>query len=254
MKHLTYGRLVDPASQVLIPLVVDLGATLPRNAIKDTVSVLYWAHARSCMDRLQPLRAFGSDRGVSPVEVRRREVSDGFGAREGENKGETKGEVHKGKSCTEQENKNKQQNKQTTFDLDGNSRAAVEESSECDAPNRKFHEACGAPCAKESGSGRSNEAQERRLDGNVESADGTLAEEATMGGSFFNIKPDHGQQPSPCDEQLADTKRAREQRREQNEKQSALESNTDTTNTEDDPAEDYGDAADQESNEESWWE
>ena len=63
------------------------------------------------MDRLQPLRASGSDRGVSPVEVRRREVSDGFGAREGENKGETKGEIHKGKSCTEQENKNKQQNK-----------------------------------------------------------------------------------------------------------------------------------------------
>jgi len=26
-----------------------------------------------------------------------------------------------------------------------------------------------------------------------------------------------------------------------------------TTNTEDDPAEDYGDAADQESHEESWW-
>ena len=78
------------------------------------------------MDRLQPLRAFGSDRGVSPVEVRRREVSDGFGAREGENKGETKGEIIKGKSCTTQEDK--KQNQQTSFhDLDATPRPGIEE-------------------------------------------------------------------------------------------------------------------------------
>jgi len=160
------------------------------------------------MDRLQPLRALGSDRGVPPVEVRRREVSHEFGARKGETKGETKGEIKKEKSCTEQENKNKQQNKQKLFsDLDGTTSTTIEESSECDAPNRKVREANEARCAKESGSGRSNETQERRLDGNVESADGESAAEATMEGSFSNKNPDHGKQPSPCDDHLADTKR-----------------------------------------------
>jgi len=183
------------------------------------------------MDRLQPLRALGSDRGVPPVEVRRREVSHEFGARKGETKGETKGEIKKEKSCTEQENKNKQQNKQKLFsDLDGTTSTTIEESSECDAPNRKVREANEARCAKESGSGRSNETQERRLDGNVESADGESAAEATMEGSFSNKNPDHGKQPSPCDDQLADTKRAQEQRREQNERQSALESNLGRSN------------------------
>ena len=78
------------------------------------------------MDRLQPLRALGSDRGVSPVEVRRREVSEEFGAREGENKGETKGE----KSCTQVEKQNQNQKQQIDFhDLDGKPSAAVEETS-----------------------------------------------------------------------------------------------------------------------------
>jgi len=84
------------------------------------------------MDRLQPLRALGSDRGVSPVEVRRREVSEEFGAREGENKGETKGE----KSCTQVEKQNQKQNQQIDFhDLDGKSSAALEETN-ADASNQ----------------------------------------------------------------------------------------------------------------------
>ena len=146
------------------------------------------------MDRLQPLRAFGSDRGVPPVEVRRREVSGGFGAREGENKGETKG---KEKSCTEQENKNenKTQNTKTSFhDPDATNCAGGGESEANSVTRAKKHSNEAFKAAEAT---NSNAEKERRLE-TIESADLSEAAAAATGRSFSTQTP-FGQ-PNPCSE------------------------------------------------------
>jgi len=125
-------------------------------------------------------------------------VSDGFGAREGENKGETKG---KEKSCTKQENENNKQNEQKFFnDLDATTRPGIEgafESTVATSEGQLFNEGLAAEKAL-----CSNQGEERRLD-HIESAKPSAAAAATTRWSLSTQTP-FGSQPKPCSED-ADT-------------------------------------------------